>query len=192
MILKQQRIEEKRLFLTRCGRRIAVHVETSPRDSLLRRQWRVRSARSNRSGRRPAQDRPGWRLAKRRSRWRAQERPGRHFEPAVPSASGKAQRRESDDPQPDYRATKKQRAPPTNKSSARTKALSTISARCAETLPHAQSAARRGAPDRGQHRQAASEATGMLVGVGPRSQRRDFRHGRPPRSRVMCQQWQPE
>jgi hypothetical protein len=43
---------------------------------------------------------------------------------------------------------KKPRAPLTNKSSARTKALSTISARCAETLPHAQSAARRGAGSR--------------------------------------------
>jgi len=38
LILKQQRVEEKRLFLTRRGRRTAVHVETSPRDSLLRRK----------------------------------------------------------------------------------------------------------------------------------------------------------
>ena len=110
LILKQQRIEEKRLFLTRCGRRIAVHVETSPRDSLLRRQWRVRSARSNQSGRRPAQGRPGWRLAK--VWWRAQERPGGHFEPAIPSASGKTQRRDSDDPQPDCPAAKSQGHPP--------------------------------------------------------------------------------
>jgi hypothetical protein len=76
--LLQQRVEEKRLFLTRRGGGIAVRVEAGPRNGVLRRQRRTGGVRGPRSRWRPTQGSNGLNAG----------RPRRQFQGAISEPAG--------------------------------------------------------------------------------------------------------